>query len=827
MSQQNPDPTNLIPFETNGKPGAPLIKFSPGTSIFSGLFKEEFLPILQGQKAADVYDKMRRSDGQVSMVLSAITNTIRSANFMIEAGEQDIDEPFYEAAQLQAEFISFSIFEDLAKPWSDLLDEILTALPFGFAPFVLIDKNIEGHPKWGRYTGLYDLCYISQKSVYRWDLDSYGRLLGIQQMISGDLHSIETIPADFLVVLSIQKEGANYEGVSVLRSAYGSWWRKNQYLKIQAIGTERGALGIPTMTVPTGKEDSVERTKAEAMMQALAAHQLQWLIVPEGWNFNLYEVKYQADALARVIDQEDQAMARAALANFLNLGQSGSGGSYNLGEGQKKLFLSGNEYIAKKICDMFNTFIIPRSVRMQFGPQTAYPKMKVSGLTDKADKEWADMMVAFKSSGSFGVWSTDDAAHLRKRVGWIDENPSDPASGQPQPMNTPGSPGYPPPLPQPSGSDSDPADPAPIDAQKFSHKFAARGSAAQKLIGTGSEELADLMRANVRFMANKLVTDLVDAWERLPDGQKPNAIKKVQAQGLVQYKGQLRNALYSVATRALNQVKNENPKINPVGFSEKFADIPPIKPPKKSEIMKLPKRVREAIEANSGLIVDAQAADVEKAIFFQFGNTEPTTDSAAMITQELTKKIDGLLTASSAAAGLTAAKTVNETRHFFFFDEDVYKQIESFTFTNEDPVTEICTYLNGRVFRKDDAESWMYEPPLHYNCKSILVANEDGSDAFKDAKKSEQGIVPPKSLQDQVQLSCGCVGAHALGDSGISFDLDKIFRVRWFDLCLSAARTHVVQDGEEDKFDPKTLRRIQVDKNTWSLVGTLKENGNG
>lgn len=788
MPQPEKDQLNVIDIDS----GKPKFRFSSGTSVFTGIFNEEYLPDLRGVKAAQVYDRMRRGDGQIQMVLSAVKNTLRSATAMIESRISDEDDPFFEQAAEHAEFAAFQIFEDLRRPWSQVLDEMFSAVDFGHAVQVMVDKNVQNHPKWGNYTGLDDLCWISPKTICRWNINPYGVLESIDQQAYGDLQSIENIPGDFLVVTSLQREGDNYEGISILRGSYGSWWRKNQYLKIQAIGTERNALGIPSVTVPAGKENDPERARAENVLAALTAHQLQWVTMPEGWDFNILEVKFSAETVAKVIDQEDQAMARSALANFLNLGQQGSGGAYALGDTQQKLFLLGNQYIANKICDAFNRVIIPRLIRMNFGPQPAYPEMKMSGLTDRASEEWQKMLSGFKTTGILGVWSVKDVGHVRKRLGLLPENPDDPAGGQPTAPHTPGEPGNPDPVPP--GSDPDPADPAP---KKLSQRTIslARGSAGVRLINNAQESLSDVMKSNMRLMGNKLISDLVEAWERLPAGSKPAAIKKVQASGLVQYKSLLRNSMLNLATRALNQVKAENPKIDAGKFVAKFSDPAGIngKPPKKKDVMKLPKRVREAVDAQAGLIVDTQAADLEKAIFFQFGQIEPLVDSAALIEQELNKRMDGVLTATETAAQIAGAKTVNETRHFFFFDEDVFEQFESVTFYNEDPVTEICQWMNGRVFDKNDADSWQYEPPLHYNCKSLLVINENGSGALEEAGK-KTGLVPPPSLRDQVKFSCGC-GCKSV--DGVSDALLECFQFHWFDMALSSERTTILEYGKK------------------------------
>ena len=57
-----------------------------GTMIFSGYYDEEYLSRLTGTQAADHYDQMRRSDGQINMLLTARKNPILTASKSIEPG---------------------------------------------------------------------------------------------------------------------------------------------------------------------------------------------------------------------------------------------------------------------------------------------------------------------------------------------------------------------------------------------------------------------------------------------------------------------------------------------------------------------------------------------------------------------------------------------------------------------------------------------------------------------------------------------------------------------------------------------------------------------
>src|SRR3990167_5938432 len=77
---------------------------SYGTSIYSGYIQEDYLDALAYSQKADIYDKMRRGDANVKMLLSAVKNPIKAANWEIEKGEDTSE------AEKDAELIRHILF---------------------------------------------------------------------------------------------------------------------------------------------------------------------------------------------------------------------------------------------------------------------------------------------------------------------------------------------------------------------------------------------------------------------------------------------------------------------------------------------------------------------------------------------------------------------------------------------------------------------------------------------------------------------------------------------------------------------------------------------
>ena len=391
---------------------------STGTEIFAGYYDEDYLDALKNNERADVFDKMRRSDPQVKMCLSAVKNPIKSATPEIHAAGDDF---FYKN---DARLIEKVLFESMATPFSRFLSEALTMIEFGYSMFEVTHKNFVDNPVrddegtiiLNSFTGIRNISWRSPKTIEKWNLNhETGDLESVLQLAYGDLSRDVTIPAKYLLLFTLDREGSNYEGISALRPCYGNWFRKNNFNKINAIGIEKFAVPTPIATIPQGKPASTQYTKLITALEKYTTHQSNYLIKPEGFDIDLRTNSYDPSKVEASIENEDKRMVKAFLANFLELGMSGTG-AYALSNDLSDFFLTGLEFIAEEIADQINKNIIPEIVKMNFGPRDKYPTLKFSGISDKAGKELAEILSILSTSQ---ILTPDDTLekHLRKRLG--------------------------------------------------------------------------------------------------------------------------------------------------------------------------------------------------------------------------------------------------------------------------------------------------------------------------------------------------------------------------------------------------------------------------
>ena len=225
-----PEQTNDSQSFGAGARGQLKPKGGSGTELYNGYFSEEYLLSLRGRRGAKVFDEIRRSDAQVTMLCNAIMNPIKAALWELEAAKIPDGEKHKELVQYCAkEMIDFETH----------LHEALTMILFGYSICEIIHNVVFNHPKFGTFNGLKALAFRSQKTIERWIVDNEtGDLTGVQQFIMGDTvpdgDNQPTMDADFLMVFTLQKEGDNYEGIGALRAMYGPWFRKNLYQKVAA-----------------------------------------------------------------------------------------------------------------------------------------------------------------------------------------------------------------------------------------------------------------------------------------------------------------------------------------------------------------------------------------------------------------------------------------------------------------------------------------------------------------------------------------------------------------------------------------------------------------
>lgn len=696
---------------------------SSGTEVSGGYFSEEYLSKLHGQRGAKIYDEMRRSEPIIRMLLSAVINTIKKAQWEFEPGE-----PGNEEYKKHAEFAEFN-FKQLIS-FENFKQEALSFIPQGFSLFEEVHQVVESHPKYGTFVGLKALAFRSQKTIYAWKLEQgTGKILNVEQLATTDVafNSSVKLPGEFLLVFSNEKEGDNYEGISALRSMYGSWIRKNLYHKLAAIGVEKYALGTPIGTVPAGKEKSDEVAAFESLLSSYTSNEKAYLIIPEGWKIEIIKQDFDADKIKELILLENTEMTNSMLANFLALGMNSGGGSRSLATDLIDFFESANQTYADQIAEVLSRASIPRLIKMNFGPQECYPKIKVKGIEESAGLELANALKALKDGGYINP-DPELEESIRKRYGLTKKPELQPTAVVAAPTQ--------------QFSDSMKL------SEEFANSIDKNKVIVQDLMGTGLSDIYAAIKAK-----------LAREYAKAAPAQKNSVFTKLDNASLVSgYAASLEDELARIAYEAQSKARSSLPRTKLAEESMQFAA------PRGGFFDALSPKVKRLVKSQAALVADTQVADLEKVTYFQFASSAAASEDIDAILADIDEKVSPTLKEVkvgniSTAAGDVVAQVANQARIDVYFEPEAFESIESFTFVNEDPVSEICQSLEGTTLAPGDADFMRYQTPLHHNCKSHWAPN------FKGAKDS------PEIDRGGLSLSKKALGSITLAE----VSLHKVF----------------------------------------------------
>lgn len=284
----------------------------------------ENVPALTYPLSVQTYSKMRR-DPQIKAVLQAYTLPLRNATWAINpAGCRD------EVVQFVADAwgLPVSGTDDPPGParrrgvqWDDYLRVALLMLPFGHSPFVQW-YDIGGTPLRARLAGLAERLPWTIADIV---VEKNGDLKGIVQTGSRDL-----IPAKNLVWNVHEREGAGWQGNSMIRESYAPWLLKHEMWRVLGQSSRRFGMGVPN--VKTGPNPApADVTRAAEIAAAFRAGDQAGVGLPQGWEFVLSGMTGSAPDTMGFIRYLDQQIAQSCLATVLNLDVSPNG-SRALGE---------------------------------------------------------------------------------------------------------------------------------------------------------------------------------------------------------------------------------------------------------------------------------------------------------------------------------------------------------------------------------------------------------------------------------------------------------------------------------------------------------------
>lgn len=395
----------------NDGPGRPIKSLSEmlsekgisGTKNFSGVITDEYLPELSMYNSPQVYDKMRRSDGTVAALLAAYMMPLRAAKWFV----QPYDET--EESLKMADFVHDNLWGYGNQTFDDFFRQALTFLIYGFSWFEKIFDFIDG----GEFDGMlgwHHFAFRYQNTRLYWNSDyvptkngaKHRKLVSVTQLAPPEYRMID-IPVEKLLVFSLNKEGDNYDGISLLRAVHPHWKIKQLLYRMQAIGLERAGMGVPyARWLTQGSQaviDAVTSILENLRIDDQAAVQFDGSMVDIGF----LENHFDAVAFKDAIEHHDSSILKAGLAQFVNLGTrtSGSTGSYSLSQDQSQMFLDALNGEANYFASEFHIQATQQLINFNYGnvPHNQMPRLAHGDIGERAATKLAQALNSFAQYG--------------------------------------------------------------------------------------------------------------------------------------------------------------------------------------------------------------------------------------------------------------------------------------------------------------------------------------------------------------------------------------------------------------------------------------------
>lgn len=318
--------------------------------MFNGIIAgNEYNPKLQGTRRIAQYDEMRLGDAHVAASLKVVKLPLLSCNWTIQpASERREDKQI-------AEFISEQLFNEPTRTWQETLTNILLHLDYGCMPFEKIYKFLPD----GR-VGLKKLAVRHPRTISRWEMKNGEN--GVEQTTTNGVYQI---PIEKMIIFVNEKEGDNWEGKSLLRSAWKHWLFKDKAELIEIMAMERHGLGVPYGKTGTGATPE-EENKLDEILRNFRANAEGFLRFPSDFEIGMLDMK--ANSIKNpndFIKRQEWAIMLNVLATFMQMG-SGAVGSFALFKGSNTFFLMALEYVAKHIAQTINKYLIEDLVNFNF-----------------------------------------------------------------------------------------------------------------------------------------------------------------------------------------------------------------------------------------------------------------------------------------------------------------------------------------------------------------------------------------------------------------------------------------------------------------------------
>jgi hypothetical protein len=333
--------------------------------------REEWNPKLRDKLGITEWYRMKRLDGIIRGGLRVFKTPVLSAHWFMQPGSDSTRD------RNCAEWVQDNLFNRMTTSWSRTMEDILLMCEYGY----MVMEKVYALDSDGKVP-LRKLAPRHPADIQKFLYDANGGPSGIimepqttvGRMVDGELRGPH-IPIKKLAIFSLDAEGGDLQGISILRSAYKHYKYKDTLYKIDAIQKERHGIGVPVIKMPPGwtREDKL---LAEMIGRNLRTNERSHITLPPMWEIYFAKLEGQpVDSLPSINHHNDMIMANV-LAPFLT--------SPNQKKESLETFYKATKYVAETVSDTMNRYVIEDLVEINYS-RVKMPKLKVRRIG-----EWED-----------------------------------------------------------------------------------------------------------------------------------------------------------------------------------------------------------------------------------------------------------------------------------------------------------------------------------------------------------------------------------------------------------------------------------------------------
>ena len=405
-----------------------------GTQLSGGnITGKEQNPQLTGLNWVNEAEEMMRTDPIVRRSWHMLRQTLLSATWRFEPGVEN-DEVADELARFANECFGFDGYSgQMHSSWEEQLAYLWEFVPLGYR-YAEECYKVGPDSKGNIRVWLSHYADREPSAHSQWLSRDQQHLDGVLQNTVGVGKIPEPIPANKLLLLTLNKTGSNFEGVGMLRPAWWWWRTKQRVSNLMCVGLDRWAVPTPKIVINRSEAESIGLTDgdidvmindAEAQAQAFISAEQSYLVENPAIKFDTYAAtpNLYADGPINIITKCDAQISAAFLAQFADLGNTETG-ARSVGEIHHSVFRRA----AINLCDIVASQVsgvgrrgagtIGRLIRWNYGyiDPSKLPRLTHTGLdTD----DLAEGLSALPGLVQSGLLTPDDELEraIRERLG--------------------------------------------------------------------------------------------------------------------------------------------------------------------------------------------------------------------------------------------------------------------------------------------------------------------------------------------------------------------------------------------------------------------------